>query len=698
MKKNDLGSKLFLYLHDLLSNKVVDCHPRRLLKRIEMENKEQLNQNSEKNEGIENEKITSKGVKKAIDGNEKKKIIKLIQPDILPAKVRIEVHTLVTEGLASETAPVEDETLPEIEEAMEMEEEEDLIEDNNELASLNKLQLVVMLEEAVKEADVQAIKDKVAAIRLHFNKLNKEDIDNELGQFLQGGGAADSFQHAEDPLEQRFNEAFAIFKANRAKLNEDMEKLKVENLAQKQALLEQLKQIIASDDSLKKTYDDFRALQDRWKEIGQVPAAENANLWNNYHFLVEQFFDKVRIGRELRDLDMKKNLDAKIDLCEKAEELLDEKSMTKSFKALQKLHEDWKEIGPVPQDKKDEIWERFKAASDKINQIRREHYSKLQEEQGANLETKKALCEKAEEIVNEEYASVNAWQKKSAELSEVFNVWKTIGPASKKDNEAIWARFKASMDTFFEKKKAFFASMKDRQTENLERKTQLCLEAEALMDSTDWKNAAEQLKKLQEEWKTIGPVPKRHTDKIWKRFRSACDTFFNRKNEHFSGRRTEEEANLVAKKALLEEIKAFQLSQNRNENMDAIKAFQKRWIEIGYVPMKQKEAINKEYRQLIDDLFDTMRKNQNEMSTNEFREMMEGLKDDPDSRDKVRRERLTLQNKVQKLRDEISVLENNIGFFSNSKNSELMKAEYEKKINKAKEDLKVLEAKLRMTE
>jgi hypothetical protein len=335
-------------------------------------------------------------------------------------------------------------------------------------------------------------------------------------------------------------------------------------------------------------------------------------LWNNYHFLVEKFFDKVRIGRELRDLDMKKNLDAKIDLCEKAEELLDEKSITKAFKELQKLHEDWKEIGPVPQDKKDEIWERFKAATDKINQIRREHYAKIEEEQSANLEAKKALCEKADELIAEDYTSVNSWQKKSSELSEIFDVWKTIGPAAKKENEEIWQHFRGAMDTFFAKKKEFFSGLKDRQTENLERKTQLCIEAEALMESTEWKAATEQMKKLQEEWKTIGPVPKRHADKIWKRFRAACDTFFNRKNEHFSGRRTEEEANLAAKKALLEEIKAFELGPNRNENMDAIKAFQKRWIEIGFVPMKHKDAINKEYREIIDGLFDTMRKNQNE--------------------------------------------------------------------------------------
>lgn len=657
-----------------------------------MENNEQQNQNPITQEGIENEQITSNVSKKAIDANEKKKIVKLIQPNILPGKVRVEAKSF-----DDTPAPVADEMMPEMTEIADQDEDE-MVEDNADLEGLNKLQLVEMLEELVKDADVQNIKDKVAAIRLHFNKLNKEDMDSELEKFLQGGGEAESFQHVEDPVEQRFNAAFGIFKANRAKQNEDLEKQKADNLAKKQAILDELKDIIASDDTLKKTYDDFRALQDRWKEIGPVPATENSNLWNNYHFLVEKFFDKVRIGRELRDLDMKKNLDAKIDLCEKAEELLDEKSITKAFKALQKLHEDWKEIGPVPQDKKDEIWERFKAATDKINQIRREHYAKIEEEQSGNLEAKKALCEKAEELVAEDYVSVNAWQKKSTELSEIFGVWKTVGPASKKDNEEIWQRFRSSMDTFFAKKKAFFAGLKDRQTENLERKTQLCIEAEGLMESTDWKSATEQMKKLQEEWKTIGPVPKRHADKVWKRFRAACDTFFNRKNEHFSGRRTEEEANLAAKKALIEEIKSFELGASRNENMEAIKAFQKRWIEIGYVPMKHKDNINKEYRELIDGLFDTMRKNQNEASTNEFREMMESWKDDPNAGDRVRREGNKLQTRIQKLRDEIAVLENNIGFFAKSKNAELMRAEYEKKINKAKEDLKVLEDKLKIAE
>lgn len=653
-----------------------------------MDNNEQLNQDSPKMEGIENENIAQNNVKQAISADDKNTIINLIQPNTLPGKVTIEVTTL-QQGQEEEMMPMVDEN---------EEEEEELLEESTDLNGLNKLQLVEMLEEVVQNDDLQAIKDKVAAIRLHFNKLNKEDFDNELQLFIQNGGASDDFKRAEDPLEIRFNEAFGIFKAKRAKQNENLEIEKQENLVKKQGILEELKQVIASEETLKKTYDDFKALQDRWKEIGPVPATENANLWNSYHFLVEQFFDKVRIGRELRDLDMKKNLDAKIALCEQAEELLNEKSLTKAFKALQKLHDDWKEVGPVPQDKKDEIWERFKGATDKINQIRREHYSKLQEEQNANLATKTALCEKAEEIVNEDYTSVNAWTKKSEELSELLKVWKTVGLASKKDNEEIWTRFKGAMDSFFNKKKQYFSTLKDQQTENLERKTQLCIEAEALMESTEWKKAAEQLKRLQEEWKTIGPVPKRHTDKIWKRFRAACDTFFNRKNEHFSGIKSEENDNLEAKKALLEEIKAFQLTSNRNENMEAIKAFQKRWIEIGHVPMKMKEAINGEYRKIIDNLFDTMRKNQNEASTSEFREMLESMREDPEGGEKIRRERNTLQNKIQKLRDEIAVLENNIGFFSNSKNSELMRAEYEKKINKAKNDLKVLEAKLKMAE
>ena len=613
---------------------------------------------------------------KAIDGNEKKKIVKLNQSSILPGSVRIKVSTFVGEAVPQDEAIPQDEVLPEIvvnEDVEENEEEEAELVAAFDIEGKSKEELAAMLEEVVQEPDVTKIKDLVTAIRVRFMKLNKEDLDKEMATFLEEGGEKDSYQHVADEAENRFNAAFGIFKTNRAKQNEMLDAQKQENLALKVGILEELKQLIASEETLKKTYDDFRALQEKWKSIGQVPATENANLWNTYHFLVEKFFDKVNINRELRDLDMKKNLDAKITLCERAEELLNEKSMAKAFKELQKLHEEWKETGPVPQDKKDEIWERFKAATDKINAIRREHYAKIQEEQNGNLVTKTALCEKAEELLAEELTGINAWQKKSTEFSELFKVWRTVGPAAKKQNEEIWTRFKGAMDAFFAKKKDFFAGLKDRQSENLERKINLCIQAEGLQESTEWKKATEQFKKIQEEWKTIGPVPKRHADKIWKRFRAACDTFFNRKAEHFGGLKEEETANLAAKQALIEEIKAYELKTNRNENMEAIKAFQKRWIEIGHVPMKHKDSVNSEYRQAVDALFDKMRINQIELTANDS----------------------NLANRIQKLRDEIAVLENNIGFFSNSKNSELMRAEYEKKITRAKNDLKILEAKLK---
>lgn len=658
-----------------------------------MEINDQLNQNS--GNGTENEN-TAKKMKKIIDGNDKKKILKLIQPNILPNKLRTESHTA-----AWETAPaVDDEQLPEIESmGIENEEEETAIETAMpNLTDLSKEQLVEMMEETVKDPDVTKIKDRVISVNIRFNQLKKEESDKEVEKGLQDNDdeEAPEVEAVKDPLDERYEKAFAIYKENKAKMNEMLENQKVENLEKKKALLENLRNLVSSEESLKKIYDEFNAIRNQWNEIGPVPSADNKDLWNNYHFLTDKLFDKVKISRELRDLDMKKNLEAKLSLCEKAEELLTEKSLTKSFKALQKYHEEWKEIGPVPQDKKEELWNRFKSATDKINKLRREYYSKLQEDQTQNHATKTALCEKAEELVAEELNSVNAWQKKSDELSELLNVWKSVGPASPKQNEELWARFKQSMDGFFAKKKVFFDALKEQQTENFNRKVQLCVEAESLQESTEWKKATEQLKKLQEEWKTIGPVPKKRSEKVWKRFRAACDAFFTRKSEHFSGIKGEEDNNLKAKQELIEEMKAYEIKADRAENIESIKSFQRRWFEIGHVPSKVKDSINAEYKNIVDSLFDKMKINENEISTTEYREMVAGLKDNPESRDKIRRERNTLTSRIQKLRDEIATLENNIGFFANSKQSELLVAEYEKKIGRAKNDLKVLEAKLKI--
>ena len=635
-----------------------------------------------------------------MNANERNEIVKLIEPNILPDTVQIEVKVTEDEKLIEETKQVV-EVVENINNdlSLDMGEDDDEIEETEteyDFSTLNKLQLIEILEETVQDTDVVKIKDKVVSIKSNFLRLCKEERDREMEQFILDGGDKDSYEHVEDPLEIRFRAAFNIFRDNKNKFNESLEEQKVANLQQKNAILEELKQLINSEETLKKTYDEFRALQDKWKEIGQVPATEITNLWNNYHFLIEKFYDKVKINRELRDLDLKKNLEAKIELCEKTEELLLEKSVTKAFKLLQKYHDEWKEIGPVPQEKKDEIWERFKNTTDKINQVRREHYSMIQDEQQANLDAKVAICEKMEEVLNDSINSIGAWQKKSNEVNELFKVWKTIGPAQKKQNDDIWNRFKGSMDLFFNNKKEFFSKLKEQQIDNYNRKIQLCVEAEALAESKEWKKATDQIKKLQEEWKKVGPVPKRHSDKIWKRFRSACDAFFTSKSEHFSGVKGVEEENLRLKRELLERIQAYELKKERSENMEAIKGFQREWMAIGYVPMKYKDSTQNEYRKLIDGLFDKMKATENEISTAEYRNMVEGLKDDPESRDKVRKERNILTNKITKLREEIIVLENNIGFFSNSKQSELMRAEYEKKINRAKNEVKVLEAKLKI--
>ena len=629
--------------------------------------------------------------------NERNEMVKPEELNIMPEAVQ--------EVKATDENPV-DETKQKVEVvenindlSLEMGEDDEEIEETEteyDFSACNKLQLIEILEETVQDTDVVKIKDKVVSIKSNFLRICKEEREQEMEQFILDGGDKENYEHVEDPLEIRFRAAFNIFRNNKIKYNESLEEQKVANLQQKNAILEELKQLINSEETLKKTYDEFRALQDKWKEIGQVPAGEITNLWNNYHFLIEKFYDKVKINRELRDLDLKKNLEAKIELCEKTEELLLEKSVTKAFKLLQKYHDEWKEIGPVPQEKKDEIWERFKNTTDKINQIRREHYSKIQDEQQANLDAKVAICEKIEELLNDNINSIGAWQKKSNEVNELFKVWKSIGPAQKKQNDEIWNRFKGSMDSFFSNKKEFFSKLKEQQIDNYNRKIQLCVEAEALAESKEWKKATDQIKKLQEEWKKIGPVPKRHSDKIWKRFRSACDTFFTSKSEHFSGIKGVEEENLRLKRELLERISAYEIQKERSANMEAIKGFQREWMAIGYVPMKYKESTQNEYRKLIDGLFDKMKATENEISTAEYRNMVEGMKDDPESRDKVRKERNILTNKITKLREEIIVLENNIGFFSNSKQSELMRAEYEKKINRAKNEVKVLETKLRI--
>lgn len=562
--------------------------------------------------------------------------------------------------------------------------------------NLNKQELVELLEETVQEKNISLIKAKVGNINKVFHRLNKEEKEKDLQEYIANGGNVEDYKHTEDPLEHRFKQAFNQYKHSKAKFGEELERRKVENLKLKNDILEELKALIDSEETLKKTYDEFKRLQERWKEIGMVPAGELNNLWQNYHFLVELFFDKVRINKELRDLDLKKNLEQKIALCEKAEELILENSIMRSFKLLQQYHDEWREIGPVPSENREELWERFKAATDKINERRKEHYKDLQEEQDNNYDAKVALCEKAEEMLPQEELSLNDWQKKTAEINELFKVWKTIGRANKAKNDEIWYRFKASLDAFFKLKKEFLAKVKDLQMNNLNMKIDLCVQAEAIKDSEDWKKTTSELIRLQKDWKNIGPVPRRQSDKVWKRFRTACDEFFNRKSEFFKNIHVVEDDNLKAKQSLVKEITEFKVSDDKTKNMDALKSMQRRWIEIGHVPFKVKDKIQQEYRKAIDALIDKMDISKNELSNTGFKNKVEMLKNDPDAEWRLRKERNFIMTKINKIKEDVALWENNIGFFSSSKQSDALRQEFEKKIEKAKKEIESYEAKIKI--
>ncbi|MCX6244010.1 MAG: DUF349 domain-containing protein [Bacteroidetes bacterium] len=562
--------------------------------------------------------------------------------------------------------------------------------------SYSREQLIEQLEKAVNEPDLNSVKTRIALIKVAFLKKKKEENLKQFEQFAAEEGEKEVVPAKEDPLETRFNEFFNIYKANKARYNEEQEKIKLENLKKKNLILDELRVLVGSEETLKKTYDEFKNLQDRWKEIGMVPRTEINNLWQNYHFLVEKFFDKVKLNKELKDLDLKKNLEAKMALCEKTEELLLETSVLKMFKKLQKYHEEWKDLGPVPLDKKDEIWERFKNTTDKINERRREHYSRVEEEHKKNLDTKTALCEQAEEILTLRNESVKEWQTNTNKVNELLKIWKSIGPVPQKNNTEIWNSFKSSLDNFFANKKEFFDKLKDQQVHNYNLKLELCMQAESIKTSTDWKKTSNDLIRLQNEWKAIGPVPKKYSDKIWKRFRAACDEFFNAKSSYFSNLQSHESENLDKKNDLIKRLKEFHFGENKNENLNTLKNFQREWTEIGHIPIKDKDRLQNEFRGLINECLDKLKISEVEITAVTYQNHLESLKNDPQSKRLIGKEKEILSGKILKMKEDINLWENNIGFLANSKNAAILKEEFVKKIDKAKSEVKVMEAKLKM--
>ncbi len=561
-------------------------------------------------------------------------------------------------------------------------------------SKLNKEELIEELRKIIDEKPVQEVKDEVDQIRFQFIKKHKTEIENLRKSFLEQGGQPQDFKPEEDALEKQLKAYIEQFREKRTAFNRELEESKHKNLEEKYRIIEEIKDLVNRKESLNKTFQEFRDLQARWREVGLVPQTNVKDLWETYHHHVEKFYDYIKINKELRDLDLKKNLELKIKLCEKAEELLLEPNIIKAFKTLQTYHDQWREIGPVPAEMRSEIWDRFKEATSKINKKHQEYYDNVKQEQRNNLESKRLLCEKAEEIAVLDISSYKDWDQRSDEMKELQKIWKTIGFAPRKDNNKIYDRFRSACDQFFNKKREFYAKNREEQSNNLQRKTDLCIQAEALKDSTEWKKTTEDLIELQKRWKQIGPVPKKYSDSVWKRFRAACDEFFNRKSEHFENIDSKYEDNLKLKETLIQDIKAFTLSSNVEDNLEQLKDFQRRWAEIGFVPIKKKDEIQQRYREVINKKFDNLKIDESKKNIIKFKTKLDDLSGKPRSDYRLRQDREKFLNKLKQLENDIVLWENNIGFFAKSKNAEEMISDVENKINGAKKKMEELQQKI----
>lgn len=561
----------------------------------------------------------------------------------------------------------------------------------------NNSQLLSIFSELLHTRPVQTIRKNVDAIKIAFYKNYRNEVDQLRKKFIEEGGTIEDFVPPTNDEEQRFKTLFAEYRQKRNEYLAQIETEKEENYQKKLQIIEELKELINSNETLNQTFTAFRDLQQRWKEIGLVPQSVVKDLWETYNLYVENFYNFIKINKELRDLDLKKNYEAKIQLCEEAEALVLEPSVINAFHRLQKLHEQWREIGPVANEYKDQLWDRFREASSKINKRHQEYFDTLKEEQKKNLDLKTELCVKAEELVAAPPVSRKEWNKASEQLIEIQKVWKTIGFAPKKDNTKIYERFRNACDRFFENKRNFYLQIKAEMETNLQLKNEICSQAESIQDSEEWKKTTDELIALQKRWKEIGPVARRHSDAVWKRFRAACDHFFERKAAHFSTIDTQYEENLKQKQALLEELKAFvEREDMANDGFETLKEMQRRWSEIGFVPIKQKDAIQSEYRKVVDAAFAKLRGNEKERHLERFKGKLQSLSSEGNNDRRIRHERDRLYNKMKQLEADIALLENNIGFFSKSKNAESMIRDVNEKIAKAKQEMETIIEKINL--
>ena len=552
---------------------------------------------------------------------------------------------------------------------------------------------VVARVKELAEADAPAEKQELDALKQAFYKIHKANVAAARAQFIENGGEPEAFLPTPNVLEDEFKAAMNVIKQKRAELQAELDRQKEENLQKKQEILERIKVLSATPEEANQAYKEFKELQNQWKELTLVPAEKANELWKTYQLYVEQYYDQLKLNNEFREYDFKKNLEIKTRLCETAEKLNEEADVISAFQQLQALHQEFKETGPVAKELREEIWARFKAASTAVNKRHQQYFEELKQKEEENLAHKTALCEKIEAIDLTAIKTAAAWEAQTQQIIEMQKEWRTIGFAPQKMNVKIFERFRGACDRFFTEKAAFFKRLKEEQAQNLAKKTELCEKAEALKDSTDWKATADKLMQIQKEWKTIGAVPKKHSESLWQRFIGACDYFFEQKGKNTASQRGEEKENLQKKEQVIEKLKALLESDEEENKQDAVRELMKEWNEIGFVPFKEKDKIYKAYHETVDQLFKALNMSAARRRLDNFKNNLKN--DAKEGGQGLSRERERLVRAYENKRSEIKTYENNLGFLtcSSKKGSSLLN-EMNKKMEKLKDELNLIGEKI----
>ena len=561
---------------------------------------------------------------------------------------------------------------------------------------LTKEEILAKLKEVV--ADVENVaKPEIDGLKQSFYKLHNAEQDAARKLFIENGGAAENFVPQTDCVEEEFKNIMSVIKEKRSALTAELEKQKEMNLQVKLSIIEELKELVESPDDANKSYTEFKKLQQQWNEVKLVPQAKVNELWKNYQLYVEKFYDLLKLNNEFREYDFKKNLEIKTHLCEAAEKLADEADVVSAFHQLQKLHQEFRDTGPVAKELRDEIWARLKAASTTVNRRHQQHFEALKEVEQHNLDQKTVICEIIEAIDYKELTNFASWESKTQEVIALQNKWKTIGFAPQKMNVKIFERFRKACDEFFRKKGEFFKSLKEGMNENLEKKRALCEKAEALKDSTDWKATADELTKLQKEWKTIGPVAKKYSDAVWKRFISACDYFFEQKNKATSSQRSVEQENLEKKKNIIEKLNAIDDQMDTEGATQLVRDLMKEWNGVGHVPFKEKDRIYKQYHSQVDKLFEHFNISVSNKKLSNFKSTISSIQEG--SPQALYREREKLVRAFDNMKNELQTYENNLGFLTtSSKKGNSLLTEINRKVEKLKADIELVKEKIKVVD